>query len=89
MVNPENINKVHKLVIFERKLKLREIAETIKLSEGSVFTIMHEHLTMRKLFSKWVPYLLTVDQKQQRVDDSEQGLAMFIRNKSTFFCIDM
>ena len=45
---------------------------------------MHEHLTMRKLFSKWVPRLLTVDQKQQRVDDSEQCLAMFTRNKSDF-----
>ena len=84
MVTPENIKKVHKLVISDRKLKLREIAETVKISEGSVFTIMHEHLTMRKLFSKWVPRLLTVDQKQQRVDDSEQCLAMFTRNKSDF-----
>ena len=59
VVTPENIKKVHKLVISDRKLKLREIAETVKISEGSVFTIMHEHLTMRKLFSKWVPRLLT------------------------------
>ena len=71
MVTPENIKKVHKLVISYRKLKLREIAKTVKISEDSVFTIMHEHLTMRQLFSKWVPRLLTVDQKQQRVDDSE------------------
>ena len=84
MVTPENIKKVHKLVISDRKLKLREIAEIVKISEGSVFTIMHEHLTMRKLFSKWMPRLLTVDQKQQRVDDSEQRLAMFTSNKSDF-----
>ena len=45
-------SKVHKLVISDRKLKLREIAETVTISEGSVFTILHEHLTMRKLFSK-------------------------------------
>ena len=85
MVTPENINKVHKLVISDRKLKLREIAEIVKISEGSVFAIMHENLTMRKLFSKWVPRLLTVDQEQQRVDDSEQCLAMFTRNKSDCF----
>ena len=72
VVTPENIQiQVHKLIISDRKLKLREIAETVKMSEGSVFTIMHEHLTIRKLFSKWVPRLLTVDQKQQRVDDSD------------------
>ena len=47
---------------------------------------MHEHLTMTKLFSKWVPRLLTVDQKQKPVDNSEQCLAMFTRNKSDFSC---
>ena len=77
MVTPENIKKVHKLVISDRKLKLREIAKTVKITEGRVFTIMHEQLTMRKLFSKEVPRLLTVDQKQHRVDDSEQCLVMF------------
>ena len=41
--------------------KLREITDTLKISEGSVFTILHEHLSMRKLCSKWVPRLLTVD----------------------------
>ena len=88
MVTPENTKRVHKLVISDRKLKLRETAETIRISEDSVFTIIHEHLTMRKLFSKWVSRLLTVDQKQQHVDDSEQCLAILKRNKSDF-CIDM
>jgi len=39
---------------------------------------------MRKLCSKWVPRLLTVDQKQQRVDDSEHCLQLFQRNKQEF-----
>ena len=63
-VVPENIQKVHKMVLDDHKLKLREITDTFKISEGSVFTISHEHLSMRKLYSKWVPHLLTVDQKQ-------------------------
>ena len=58
VVIQENIKKVHKLVISDRKLKLRETAEAVKISEGSVFTIMHEHFTIRKLFSKWPPRLL-------------------------------
>ena len=84
-VVPENIKKVHKMVLADRKLKLHEIADTLKISEGSVFTILHEHLSMRKLCSKWVPRLLTVDQKQQRVDDSECCLELFQRNKKDFF----
>ena len=51
------------------KLKLCEIAEELKISEGSVFTILHEHLSMRKLCSKWVPHLLTVSHKQQHIDN--------------------
>ena len=55
--------KLHKLILADRKLKLHEIAEEFKISEGTVFTILHECLSMRKLCSKWVPHLLTVDQK--------------------------
>ena len=32
----------------------------------------------------WVPRLLTVDQKQQRVDDSKRCLQLFQRNKKEF-----
>lgn len=83
-VVPENIKKVHKIVLADRKSKLREIAEEVKISEGSVFSILHEHLSMRKLCSKWVPRLLTVDQKQQRVDDSAHCLELFKRNPTDF-----
>ena len=83
-VVPENTKKLHKLILANRKLKLHEIAEELKISEGSVFTILHEHLSMRKLYSKWVPLLLTVDQKQQRVNDSECCLQLFQCNKKKF-----
>ena len=73
----ENTKKLH-------KLKLREIAEELKISECNVFTIFHEHFSMRKLGSKWMPHLLIVDQKQQRVDDSECCLQLFQRNKKKF-----
>ena len=65
----------------DRKLKLREIADTLKISEGSVFTILHESLGMHKLFLKWVPRLLTPDQKQQCFEDSERCLELFKRSK--------
>ena len=61
-----------------------EIEEDLKISEGSVLTVFHEHLSMKMLCSKWVLRLLTVDQKQQRVDDSECCLQLFQRNKKNF-----
>ena len=49
---PEKITKVHKIILGDCKFKLRETADTLKISAGSVFTILHEPLGMRKLFSK-------------------------------------
>ncbi|KAF8789505.1 Histone-lysine N-methyltransferase SETMAR like protein [Argiope bruennichi] len=65
----------NKVILKDRKMKLRETADTLKISEGSVFTILHEHLGMRKLLSKWVLRLFTRNQKQQRIDDSERFLS--------------
>ena len=75
----KNIKKLHKLVLANHKFKI---------SEGSVLTILHEHLSMRKLCLKWLLHLLTVNQKQQCVDNSEHCLQLFQRNKKEF-CVDM
>ena len=82
----ENIKKLHKLILANCKLKLHEKAEELKISESSVFTILHEYLSMRKLCSKWVLRLLTVDQKQQCIDDLEHCLQLFQCKKKEFLC---
>ena len=64
--------KIHKLVKNDRKWKVHELAGIVKISDSSVFTILHENLGMQKLCAKWVPREVTVDQKQQRIDVSEE-----------------
>jgi hypothetical protein len=81
----ETIKKVHNKILNDRKVKLIEIAETLKIAKKRVEHIVHEYLDMRKLCAKWLPRMLTIDQNQQRVDDSEQCLAIFNRNKDEFF----
>ena len=49
-----------------------------------MFTILHEFLGRRKLFSKCVQRFLTPDQKQQSVEDSERCLELFERGKKGF-----
>ena len=48
----EDTKKLLKLVLADCKLKLCEIAEELKISEHSVSTNLHQHLSMRKLCSK-------------------------------------
>ncbi|KAF7267662.1 hypothetical protein GWI33_019150 [Rhynchophorus ferrugineus] len=82
LVTDENIKKIHKMISNGRKLKLNEIADTLKISTERVHHIIHKYLGMRELCAKWVPRELTFDQKQHRVDDSEQCLKMIKCNKS-------
>ncbi|KAF7280493.1 hypothetical protein GWI33_005832 [Rhynchophorus ferrugineus] len=43
VVTGENIKKVHKMILNNRKLKLNEIADTLKISTGGVHHIIHEY----------------------------------------------
>uniref|UniRef100_A0A6M2DT53 Putative histone-lysine n-methyltransferase setmar-like protein n=1 Tax=Xenopsylla cheopis TaxID=163159 RepID=A0A6M2DT53_XENCH len=56
VVTPENIKKIHKIILDDRKVTLIEIAETLKISSERVHHIIHEYLGMRKLCAKWMPH---------------------------------
>ncbi|KAF7278350.1 hypothetical protein GWI33_008483 [Rhynchophorus ferrugineus] len=55
VVTDENIKKIHKMMLNDRKLKLNEIADTLKTSTERVHHIIYEYLGMRKLCAKLVP----------------------------------
>ncbi|XP_026828418.1 histone-lysine N-methyltransferase SETMAR-like [Ooceraea biroi] len=61
---PEIIDKIHDMVMGDRRVKIREIASAMGISSERVHNILHQHLGMKKLFARWVPRLLTVDQKR-------------------------
>ena len=81
----ENIAKVHEMVLDDRRIKVREIAEVMNMSKERVCHILNQHLDMRKLSARWVPRLLTLDQKRVRMKISRALLAQFRRNKSEFW----
>lgn len=80
-VNLEMVDKVHDMVLTDRRVKVREIAEALKISSGSVYTMLTDVLGMSKLSSRWVPRMLTPDQKRNRVKTSREFLALLQRNK--------
>ena len=77
---PEIIEQVHDMVLDDRRMKAREIAETIVISKERVRYIFHEELDMKKLCTRWVLCLLTADQKRTRMKISEQCLERFDKN---------
>ena len=62
------VKKIHKMVLDERRLKVRELADMVGISKSAVHRILTENLDMRKLCARWVPRLLKMKQKQRRED---------------------
>jgi histone-lysine N-methyltransferase SETMAR len=64
---PENVDTIHSMILDDRRVFLKKIAETLPTSRERVCLIIHEILYMRKLPAKWVPKCLNADQKRDRV----------------------
>ncbi|XP_017478430.1 PREDICTED: histone-lysine N-methyltransferase SETMAR-like [Rhagoletis zephyria] len=75
VTTPEMMKKIHKAVMDDRRMKVRELADTIGISKSMVHRILFEDLEMRKLCPRWVPHLLSLDQKQCREEVSVECLA--------------
>jgi len=61
-----NVTKIHDLVLADRRLKIRQIAETVGMSKDRVGHILHEIFGMRKLSARRVPRFLTPNNKRNR-----------------------
>jgi len=72
VTTPEIIDQIHELILEDRWLSAKSIAEQLGISRERVATIIHEDLDMRKLSMKWVSKCLNADQKSQWCQSSEQ-----------------
>ncbi|KAG5332033.1 SETMR methyltransferase, partial [Acromyrmex heyeri] len=50
---------------------IHELVEATGISHGTMISILHEQLGMKKLSARWVPHLLTVDHKRDRFNLNE------------------
>ena len=66
------VNKIHDVVLADHRVKIREIADIVSISIERVQNILHKELGMKKPSARWVPRLLTVEQKRNRMTTSEQ-----------------
>ncbi|CAH1991400.1 unnamed protein product [Acanthoscelides obtectus] len=73
-VTQENVDAVRKLIIEDRHVTYREIEAPLKISKTSTQKILHEELGVRKLVSRWIPHLLTGEQKAARVNWCQKTL---------------
>ena len=64
---PETTDAVRQLVLQDRRVTYREIETTLGISGTIIHSILHEHLTVKKICSRWMPQNLSIAQKNQSV----------------------
>ena len=84
MTTLEIIDQIYELILEDRSISAKSIAEQLGISRKRAGSIIHEDLDLRKLSAKWVPKCLNTDQKRQRCQSSEQILEFFRRDPNDF-----
>lgn len=67
-VTQENVDAVRQLIKEDRHVSYREIQECLGIGMSQIQIILQEQLGVRKLFSRWIPHLLSEEQKTTRVN---------------------
>ena len=63
VVVPLTIDAVRQLILQDRHATYREIETTLGISGTSIHSILSEHLTVKKICSRWIPHNLFITQK--------------------------
>ncbi|XP_073972912.1 protein GVQW3-like [Rhodnius prolixus] len=83
-ITANNISSVRRLIEDDRRRTTSEIASEVGISYGSTYSIVTEELGYRKVCARWVPRLLTADQKLQRLQVCGRLLARFQKQGDQF-----
>ena len=63
-----NIAKVYQMVLDDRQIEVRGIAEVVNMSKERVCHTLNQYVGMKKQPARWVPRLLTVDHTRVRMN---------------------
>ena len=81
VATPEIIDQINELILQDRRISAKSIAEQLSISRERFGSIIHEDLDKRKHSAKWVPKCLNADQERQRC---QPVLEFFWRNPNDF-----
>ena len=65
---PETVERIQQFIRQDRHRTIRDIAEEVGAGYGTCQRVLTEELGMHHVAAKFVPRILTADQKQQHID---------------------
>ena len=85
-ITGENSDRVDALIRENRRITVRELSGIINISDGSVKTIIKQHLQYSKVCAQWIPRLLTDEHKSTRLQVVQSLLSRY-EQEGDFFWI--
>ena len=79
------VEKVTNLVATDAIFKNRHIAKCVSISVGTAHKILRRDLKMRRISARWIPHLVTKEQKLARVRIPKQLLKQFPKYNNRSF----
>ena len=80
----ENIEAVERIVMRDRQISIRHVAEELAKAKTTIHEIMNNQMGMKKVCTRWVPKLLTPIQRVNRVDRCQELLQQSEVNPAKF-----
>jgi histone-lysine N-methyltransferase SETMAR len=81
----ENVAAVEEWVLEDRRISIHRIADILSIGHNAVQTILHKHLNMTKVSARWVPRILSADQRHVRVTCAQELLHLSATEGPNFF----
>ena len=72
------------MIIEDRRIIIQQIAYILNVSACFVHSIIQDQLHMAKVSSRWVPHLLTLDQRHEPVQSCQELLAHYSAEENDF-----
>jgi [histone H3]-lysine36 N-dimethyltransferase SETMAR len=73
------ISAVQKMVEENGRVTYDEMQHSLGIGRSTIQSLLHDHLNLKKLCGRWIPHMLTIEQKEKRVSLSRQMLNKFRR----------
>ena len=83
-ITSQKVQEIKELLDKDRHITVREVSQRVDCSVGTVHTIIHDNLNMRRLCARWIPKMLSECQKTQRVESCRRFVQRFNKKGKIF-----
>ena len=83
-ITSQKVQEIKELLDTDRRITVREASQRVGCSFGTVHTIIHDNLNMRRLCARLIPKMMSECQKTQRVESCRRFVQRFEREGEDF-----